>query len=302
VDADPRPGRFILTGSHHLGVRAGVTQSLAGRSAQILLLPFTLGELQAAGRAPDSVEELLHGGLYPPVHDRRLHPGRWYGNYVETYAARDVRELIDVRNLSTFRLFLRLCAARSGQLLNLTSLASDCGISRVTAREWLSVLEESFLVVQLRPHFRNCGKRLLKTPKLYFLDSGLAAWLVGIRSADELLHYAQRGPLFETWVMAELLKGRLNAGEPPNIYFWRDRRGLEVDFLLERGERLLPVEAKSGRTLGGDFFRGLSRFRELAAHAGEAGFVVHGGDRVERRRAGVALPWREIDVLVRRNG
>ena len=175
VDDDPRPGRFVLTGSQHFGLRSGVTQSLAGRAAYVLLLPLTLGELQAADHAPESVEQLLLRGLYPRVHDRSLNPGRWYANYVSTYVERDVRELIDLRNLTTFDLFLRLCASRTGQLLNVSSLANDCGISRITACEWLSVLETSYLVTQLRPHYSNFGKRLVKTPKLYFLDPGLAA-------------------------------------------------------------------------------------------------------------------------------
>ncbi len=301
VDADPRPGRYILTGSHQLGVRAGVTQSLAGRAAQVVLFPFSLGELQADGCAPESVEDLLVQGLYPPVHDRSLNPGGWYGNYVSTYVERDVRELIDLRNLTTFRVFLRLCAGRSGQLLNVSALAGDCGISRITAREWLSVLETSFLITLLRPHFSNFGKRLVKTPKLYFLDPGLAAWLVGVRRADDLVHHVQRGPLFETWVVGELLKGRANRGLTPNLHFWRDRRGMEVDCVLERGARLLPVEIKSGRTVASDYFRGLARFREMAGDGSERGFLVYGGDREEQRRVGIALPWRRIKALVARN-
>ncbi len=301
VDADPRPGRYILTGSHQFGLRAGVTQSLAGRAAQVVLFPFTLGELQADGCAPESVEDLLVQGLYPPVHDRSLNPGVWYGNYVSTYVERDVRELIDLRNLTTFRVFLRLCAGRSGRLLNVSALAGDCGISRITAREWLSVLETSYLITQIRPHFSNFGKRLVKSPKLYFLDPGLAAWLVGIRRADEILHHVQRGPLFETWVVAELLKGRANRGLASNLYFWRDRRGLEVDCVLERGSGLLPVEIKSGRTLARDSFRGLGQFQEVAGTSSHAGYVVYGGDRVEQRRVGLALPWSEIESLIARN-
>ena len=301
VDDDPRPGRFVLTGSQHFGLRSGVTQSLAGRAAYVLLLPLTLGELQAAERAPESVEQLLIRGLYPRVHDRPLNPARWYANYVSTYVERDVRELIDVRNLTTFGLFLQLCASRTGQLLNVSSLANDCGISRITAREWLSVLETSYLVTQLRPHYNNFGKRLVKTPKLYFLDPGLAAWLVGIRKPAELVHHSMRGPLFETWVLSELLKHRANRGQTANAWFWRDRNGLEVDCVLDRGGRLRPVEIKSGRTVGRDFLSSLVRFRQLAGDAGENAFLVYGGDRLERRAAATVLPWREIGELTAHN-
>ena len=301
VDDDPRPGRFVLTGSQHLGLRSGVTQSLAGRAAYVLLLPLTLGELQAAERAPESVEQLLIRGLYPRVHDRSLNPARWYANYVSTYVERDVRELIDIRNLTTFSLFLQLCASRTGQLLNVSSLANDCGISRITAREWLSVLETSYLVTQLRPHDNNFGKRLVKTPKLYFLDPGLAAWLVGIRKPAELVHHSMRGPLFETWVLSELLKHRANRGQTPNAWFWRDRNGLEVDCVLDRSGRLRPVEMKSGRTVGRDFLSNLVRFRELAGDASENAFLVYGGDRPERRAAATVLPWREIGELTAHN-
>ena len=301
VDEDARPGRFVLTGSQHFGLRSGVTQSLAGRAAYVLLLPLTLGELQAAERAPESVEQLLIRGLYPRVHDRSLNPARWYANYVSTYVERDVRELIDVRNLTTFGLFLQLCASRTGQLLNVSSLANDCGISRITAREWLSVLETSYLVTQLRPHYNNFGKRLVKTPKLYFLDPGLAAWLVGIRKPAELVHHSMRGPLFETWVLSELLKHRANRGQTPNAWFWRDRNGLEVDCVLDRSGRLRPVEIKSGRTVGRDFLSNLVRFRELAGDASENAFLVYGGDRPERRAAATVLPWREIGELTGHN-
>lgn len=301
VDEDARPGRFVLTGSQHFGLRSGVTQSLAGRAAYVLLLPLTLGELQAAERAPESVEQLLIRGLYPRVHDRSLNPARWYANYVSTYVERDVRELIDVRNLTTFSLFLQLCASRTGQLLNVSSLANDCGISRITAREWLSVLETSYLVTQLRPHYNNFGKRLVKTPKLYFLDPGLAAWLVGIRKPAELVHHSMRGPLFETWVLGELLKHRANRGQTPNAWFWRDRNGLEIDCVLDRSGRLRPVEIKSGRTVGRDFLSNLVRFRELAGDASENAFLVYGGDRLERRAAATVLPWGKINELTAHN-
>jgi predicted AAA+ superfamily ATPase len=297
VDRDPRPGRFVLTGSQQLDVMAGVTQSLAGRVAIVKLLPFSVGELRRAGLAPRSLEELLYQGLYPPIHDRQLAAGSWYGNYVQTYVERDVRQLINVRDLSTFQVFLRMCAGRSGQLFNLSALAADCGITHNTAKAWISALEASFLVTILRPYFRSFGKRLVKTPKLYFVDSGLAAWLLEITSPGQLVSHSMRGPLFETWVVSELVKARTNGGLVPNLYFWRDRGGLEVDCVVDRGARVVPIEIKSGRTVASDFFNALSRFRELAGDLAVPGWVVYGGDRLERRRDGTALPWSEIETL-----
>ncbi len=298
--ASPRP-TFILTGSQQLDVLAGVTQTLAGRASLITLLPFSLPELAEAGIAPEELATLLHQGLFPPIHDRKLDPRSWYGNYVQTYIERDVRQLINVRDLTTFRTFVRLCAGRTGQLLNLASLAGDCGINHNTARAWLSALEASFLVTTLRPHFENFGKRLVKTPKLYFLDPGLAAWLLEVSEPAQLQTHPLRGALFETWVISELLKARFNVGLTANLYFWRDHRGEEIDCLIDRGKSLIPVEIKSGRTLATDMLKGVARFIELSKGRADHGWLVYGGDRVEERQNTTTLPWREIQRLARAN-
>ena len=206
LDEDKRMGLFILTGSQQFGLISGISQSLAGRVAKISLLPFSLHELQKAKKAPETIEELLFKGLYPPIHDRALAPYIWYNNYISTYLERDVRQLINVRDLSTFQNFVRMCAARTGQLLNLSALASDCGITHNTAKAWISVLEASYIVHLLQPHHRNFNKRLIKSPKLYFHDSGLAARLLNIQTADQLMAHPARGQLFETWVVSEFLK------------------------------------------------------------------------------------------------
>jgi hypothetical protein len=264
VDQDPRPGRYVLTGSQQLGLLSGIAQSLAGRVALVKLLPFTLGELESSARAPATVDQLLIAGLYPPVHDRRLDPTTWYANYVETYLERDVRQLVNVRDLTTFRRFLRLCAGRSGQLLNLSGLASDAGISHNTARAWISVLEASFLVHLLPPYHWSFSKRLVKTPKLYFLDPGLATWLMGVRALDQLAVHPLRGAIFEGGVVSEVLKRRYNRGLPPDIYFWRDRSGHEVDLLREAGTLLTPIEVKSGQTIAQGSFTSLRRWAAIA--------------------------------------
>jgi predicted AAA+ superfamily ATPase len=298
VDAERRPGLFVLTGSQQFDLMARVTQSLAGRIALVPLLPFGLSELVRANRAPKQLEDLLWMGLYPPVHDRGLDPRIWYGNYVQTYLERDLRQQIAIRDLSTFQRFLRMCAARSGQLLNLSSLANDCGVTHNTARAWISVLEAGFLVHLLRPHHASFGKRLVKTPKLYFNDPGLAAWLLGIENAKQLSTHSQRGALFETWLVADLLKARFNMGLSSNLYFWRNRSGLEVDVLAERGELLVAVEAKSGQTISDDYFRSLERWHALAADQRGSSWLVYGGSSTQRRREVQVLSWSDISPLV----
>lgn len=297
VDEDGRTGLFVLTGSQQFDLLSGISQSLAGRVALVRLLPFALSELQEAERAPDRLEDLLFQGLYPPIHDRGLDPAVWYGNYVRTYVERDVRQMVNVRDLAAFQRFVRMCAGRSGQLLNLSSLGNDCGITHNTARAWLSVLEASYLVYLLRPHHRSFDKRLVKSPKLYFYDPGLAAWLLGVQTPDQLGTHPLRGGLFETWVVSELLKARFNRALEDNLYFWRDHSGHEVNLLIDRGTELVPVEVKSGQTVNRDFFTGLERWREIAGEAAGRGWVVYGGDRRESRTEVEVVPWERIGTL-----
>lgn len=298
VDEDRRPGRFILTGSQQFGLLSGITQSLAGRAAMTVLLPFSLGELSAGGLEPKRLEDLLFQGLYPPIHDRQLDPNAWFANYVATYVERDVRQLINVRDLSTFETFLRMCAARCGQLVNLSGLASDCGVSHNTARSWLSVLQASYVLWTLPPHFRNFSKRLIKSRKLYFLDPGLAAWLLDIRTPNQLRTHAMRGALFEAWVLSELLKGAYDRGARPALYFWRDRSGLEVDFLADRGTQLIPIEAKSGSTFVSEWTLSLDHWSKIAAGAAGPGWIVYGGDTGGTRKGVEVVPWQSIAKLI----
>jgi predicted AAA+ superfamily ATPase len=263
----------------------------------VALLPFSLGELQAVQQAPATLEALLFQGLYPPIYDRGLDAAIWYKNYVASYVERDVRQMVNVRDLSTFQRFVRMCAARTGQLLNLSGLALDCGVSHNTAASWLSVLEASFIVHRLQPYHANFGKRLVKTPKLYFYDSGLAAWLVGIQNAEELAIHPQRGSLFETWAVAELLKARYSRALGSNLFFWRDRSGYEIDLLIEHGATLVPVEIKSGQTVQPDFFRGIEDWRRISGRNDGEAWLLFGGDREERRGRLHVLPWRSIGEL-----
>ena len=294
VDARGRVGDFVLTGSQQFGLMSGITQSLAGRVGLLHLLPFSLAELEQAGLAPRSLEQALWQGGYPPLHDRRIAPGDWFPNYVASYLERDVRRLLAVRDLALFQRFLKMCAARTGQLLNLSSLAADCGITHVTAREWLTVLEASYVVVLLRPYHRNYGKRLVKTPKLYFLDVGLAAWLLGVRDAASMVVHAQRGALFETMVISEILKHEFNAGRTGELYFWRDSAGNEVDLLLPAGERQQPVEIKSGSTFSPDWLAPARRWAALAGDEALPPIIVFGGSGRYEREGCRVVGWRDL--------
>ena len=262
VDERQRMGDFVLTGSAQFDLMAGITQSLAGRVGRVELLPLSGAELAGEGLGTNLDALLLKGG-YPSLYDRDVLPGDWFPNYVSTYLERDVRQLLAVRDLGQFQRFVRMCAARSGQLLNLAALGADCGISAVTARQWLSVLETSYLCFQLPPYHANFGKRLTKTPKLYFLDVGLMAWLLGIRDAASLATHAVRGALFETWVVSELVKRRFNAGQRADLYFWRDNAGHEVDLVYETPQGLQGVEIKSGSTFATDWPKAIHRWTAL---------------------------------------
>ena len=298
VDTDRRAGQFILTGSQHFGLLSNITQSLAGRAGLLELLPFSLAEIQRAQCAPITVDNLLLKGLYPPLYDRKLRPANWYKSYMQTYVERDVRQMIKIKNLSTFQRFVRMCAARVGQLLNLSSLANDCGITHNTAKAWISVLEASYIVFLVQPHYRNFNKRMVKTPKLYFYDSGFAAWLQGISETDQLSIHPSRGSLFENWVIGELIKGRYNKGLESNIYFWRDNIGNEIDVVIEHGAKLIPIEIKSGQTLTQDSFKGLKKWMRLAGSDANDPFICYGGDERYVRSDTSVIPWQQIKDII----
>ena len=299
VDARPERGRFVLTGSANLALLQSTTQSLAGRTALLNLLPLGLDEVRRFPNAPGELLEVLWMGGYPALFDRDLSPPDWFSGYVGTYVERDVRQMLKVGDLGTFQTFLRLCAGRSGQLLNFSALAADCGVTHGTARAWISVLEASFIVFRLPPFHSSANKRLVKTPKLHFYDSGLLCFLLGIRAPEQLAAHPLRGAIFETWVAAEILKARVHRGLPPGLLFFRDRKGAEVDVVLESGERLLAIETKSGRTVAEDFFAGLTAFQQLVGSGRRARplqlVLVYGGTERQKRTRVDVLPWSMID-------
>jgi len=298
LDADRRMGLYILTSSQQFSLNQHISQSLAGRVGYLHLLPFSHGELQE-NYPPKNLESMLVRGFYPAVFDREIPPHIWYADYVATYIERDLRQLINVRDLAAFQRFLRMCAARSGQLLNLSALAADCGITHNTAKNWISILEASYLVALLQPWHRNLGKRLVKTPKLYFLDTGLAAWLAGVRQLEDLKLGAMRGPLFETWLVSELTKHLCNHALPNRLYFWRDSTGNEVDLLVEQGpDMAFPIECKSGQTVAGDWFKPLQSFCQAAGIVESA--LIYGGKENQSRLDTRVFGWQSIGDLMRR--
>ncbi len=298
VDADGRMGLFILTGSQQFGLLSGISQSLAGRTAFVELLPFSFPELSGAERLPPHADTLLHNGCYPPLYDREIEPRAWFSAYMTAYIERDVRQMLKIQELETFQRFVRLCAGRTGQLLNLSSLAVECGITHNTAKAWISVLEASYIVFLLRPHHANFNKRLVKSPKLYFYDVGLVSWLLGIQTPEQIATHPLRGSIFETCVIAELLKSSLNRGERPNLFFWRDSNGNEVDVLIDQGMKLVPIEIKSGKTVTREAFNGLEKWRTLAGRVAAEPVLIYGGVDSYFRNGVRVVGWREAGQAV----
>ena len=308
VAADERgaPSQFVLSGSQNFLLLQRISQSLAGRVYIAHLLPFTLAELDgrplrdaeqvaaspAAQPAAGSWPAHAVRGFYPPVHDRGLDSFEWASLYFQTYLQRDVRLLAQVGDLEAFRLFVLLCAGRVGQLLNLSGLGNDCGVSHQTARRWLAMLEASFVVFRLQPHHENFNKRLTKSPKLYFFDTGLLCCLLQIRSAEELARHAMRGAVFENFVIAELAKTCHHGGAEPQLAFWRDHRGTEVDLVIRTGAGAVPVEIKSGATVATSFFKGLNFWAKIAP-APQPGILVYGGETSYRRQGVDVRSWQD---------
>jgi len=294
VDEIGREEVYVLTGSFNFGLMEGISQSLAGRVAILELLPFSFSELERAERLPASIEELMYTGCYPRIYDKNLDPHEWCANYVTTYLERDVRQVKNIADLSIFQRFLKMCAARSGQILNLSALGDDCGITHNTAKSWLSVLEAGYIVYLLRPHHKNFNKRLIKSPKLYFFDTGLLSYLLDVSSSQVLMTHASRGHIFETWVVSEMIKGRTHRGLRENIYFWRDSTGHEIDCVIDQGDRLIPFEIKSGKTVSPDFFKGLRFWSKISKTDASKMYVVYAGSMDQIRNQGNVLSWRSF--------
>ncbi len=299
VDEARKPGQFILTGSQNFLLLEQISQSLAGRVAIFRLPPFSFDELQSSQYAHKDLDTYLFTGTYPPVYDREYEPHVWYMDYIQTYIERDVRNVRKVTDLALFQKFLGLCAGRAGQLLNLNSLAGECGITHNTARDWMSVLEASYLVFRLQPYHKNFSKRIVKQSKLYFYDSGLLCALLGLHNPSQLAQHYLRGSIFETFVVGELVKARWFKGLSGYSCFWRDRHGHEIDYLIETPQSVVPVEIKSGETINSSMFEGLKYWSKLSGTQPDKGYLIYGGNENQQRRNGRVVAWTEMPEVLK---
>jgi uncharacterized protein len=302
VDERPDPGRFILTGSQHFGLSQIIAQSLAGRCGMLTLLPPDYEELQGFPRIPDDLFTLLWQGSYPRIYDRNIPPHQWLADYITTYVQRDVRQVMNVGDLLTFSSFLKLCAGRTAQEINLSSLGGDAGVSHNTAKSWLSILEASYIIHRIPVWHVNVRKQVVKTPKLHFLDSGLICYLLQIREPGQLRLHPLRGAIFESWVVSELYKTLAHQGEQPILQHYRESRGLEMDILVQKGNILHAVEVKSGATAAPDFFKGFDQISERMKAAGQTlkldNVVVYGGETSQQRSTVRLLGWRDVGKIL----
>lgn len=291
LDEDAACGRFILTGSNNFLLQENISQSLAGRVGYLFLLPLSLRELPN----PElSVNDLLYKGFYPALHndETEAETSRYFANYIRTYVERDVRLIRNITNLTSFERFLRLCAGRIGQLLNMNILAVETGVDNKTIAAWLSVLEASFIVFRLQPYHKNFNKRIVKMPKLYFYDTGVASTLLGIENANQMKLHPLRGELFENMIVVDFLKNRYNQGKLSNLYFWRDSLGREVDLLIESHDSLVPIEIKSGQTITNDYFGSLTEWLKISGE--DKGWIIYAGDSKQARSSGITVvPFKE---------
>lgn len=298
VDENPRAGYIVITGSQNILLNQGISQTLAGRISLFTLLPLSIEELKKNSLLQETIDESSFIGGYPRIYAYDLNPTTWYSDYVDTYVEKDIRQLVNISKLNAFKKFVGLCAGRTGQTLNLTALANDASIDVRTVKEWLSLLETSYILFFLQPHYANFNKRLIKSPKLYFYDTGLACALIGMDSVDQLRKYHQRGAIIETFIISNIIKHYYNNGiRPRHVYFWQDKTGHEVDCLIQKVNDLIPVEIKSSLTITSDFFEGLRYWQDLTKNIYPKGYIVYGGSRDYERSEGRIVSWKNIETI-----
>ena len=300
VDQEHKPGYFILTGSQNFLLLERISQTLAGRIALLTLLPLSIPELKNSTILPEDIYGLIFKGEYPRIYAYDIDVVSWYRDYITTYVERDVRQVLKIVDLNLFSDFIQLCAGRIGQILNLSSLANDCGINVRTAESWLSLLQASYIIYLLQPHYANFSKRIIKSPKLYFYDTGVACSLLKIYSQEQLISHYLRGGLFESLIITEVMKLFFNNNERPNVYFWRDNHGNEIDLILEKNGQLIPIEIKAGRTISTDFFKGLHFWANITENKYPVGCVIFSGDENQKRTIGEVLSWKNISQILKK--
>jgi predicted AAA+ superfamily ATPase len=293
IDANKKI-HFVLSGSQNFLLLESISQTLAGRAAILRLLPFSISELQNDKLVPDTYEQLIFTGMYPGIYDRAIDPEFFYPSYISTYIERDVRQIKNIENLNSFTNFLRLCAGRAGQIINLNSIATDAGISPNTAKSWLSILEASYIIYFLQPYFNNFNKRIIKSPKLYFYDTGLACSLLGINSTNQVKTYHSKGALFENLIITDLMKSRLHNGVDPRFYFWQNKTKQEIDLIIDRPDGPLPYEIKSGMTMNDNYFTNLKYWQKISGEKSENLNVIYGGDTDLNTSSGNYISWRSM--------
>lgn len=292
VDSSTQTGQFILTGSNNFLLQQSITQSLAGRVGYLQLLPFSLTELFPEGDNIPSEDELMINGGYPPLFQPGIPTELWFPNYLRTYIERDVRQVKNITDLIVFERFIRLLAGRVGQELNMTALGNEVGVDTKTIQSWIGILESSFLIYMLRPHFQNFNKIIVKRPKIYFIDTGLVSFLLGISTPAQMDFHPLRGALFENLVVSELIKERTHQAQEINLFFWRDKTGHEIDVLVDEGLDLFPIEIKSGKTINSDYFKNLRFWMNLSQH--KKGLILYAGDQTQSRSEGITIiNWKE---------
>jgi predicted AAA+ superfamily ATPase len=296
LDNTPKKGLFILTGSNNFLLQESISQTLAGRIGTLNLLPFSIEELENAEQLPKDDNELMIKGFYPPIYDQDIPPSDWCPNYVRNYIEKDVRQIKIITDLIVFERFIRLLAGRTGQELNNSALAVETGVDMKTVQSWISILESSFIIYLLKPHHKNFNKTIIKRPKLYFYDCALVCYLLRISDTNQLSIHPQRGSIFETMVVTEMIKQRTNAGMDINLYYWRDKSGHEIDVIIENGNTRIPVEIKSGKTISNDFFKNLHFW--LALSGEKKSYLLYGGEEHQKRSDGKeCMNWRQLTEL-----
>ncbi len=291
ADAQKENGKIVITGSHNFLLMEQISQSLAGRVGITKLLPFSVYEIREES---DNLNELLYKGLYPRIYDQHIRPEVFYKNYISTYVEKDVRQVKKITNLDNFMKLIRILAGRTGQVLNLSAISEECGISHNTVKEWISVLEASFLIYRIQPYHKNYNKRLVKNPKIYFTDTGLVCNLLGIRKRDEIDYHFLKGNIFETFVVNEFIKYNFNFGEKLQLYYWRDNHQKEIDLIIDTGKEHYAAEIKSGKTVQEKYFDRLRYWTKLSGEKSSSMFLIYGGeDNVVRNKMNV-VSWKSI--------